>query len=225
MQRELFTGGKPMKKLLFYFCLFAALLLAGCSEKEEISTVLAAEETNEVPAYYKDYVASPQVTADELLQKAGQTIRDDKGELVLNGAKMDSQTHQVGPMEIIVWEAKSLHYKPAHSLIDFYHSYTHDPEFDLVKFFVEIKNTSDQPLHFAPVALLETSTGEKKLWEDDIYLEELNGEIAAGETKSGNIGFLVEEADFDFLTITTSDVFAGGTEKIAEAKTLDFRFH
>ncbi|KOF10017.1 hypothetical protein AC739_12200 [Planococcus glaciei] len=213
-----------MKKRLLYFFLLTILLMGGCSEQEEPSTVLAAEEANEVPAYYKGYVANPQVTADALLQEEGQTIRDDKGELVVNEVTMDSQVHKIGPVEITIREAKNLHYKPAYSLVDFYHSYTHDTEFDLVKFFVEIKNTSGEPLHFAPVALLETSSGEKKLWEDDVYLEELNGEMAAGETKSGNLGFLVEEADFEFLTITTSDVFAEGTEKIADAKTVDIRF-
>lgn len=213
-----------MKKRLLYFCLLAVLLMAGCSDQEEPSTVLAAEEANEVPVYYKDYVANPQVTADALLQKAGQTIRDDKGELAANEVKMDSQSHKIGPVEITIREAKNLRYKPAHSLSDFYHAYTHDAEFDLVKFFVEIKNTSDEPLHFAPVVLLETSTGEKKLWEDDVYLEELDSEIASGETKSGNFGFILEEADFKFLTISTSGVFAKSTEKIADAKTVDFRF-
>ncbi|WP_074509025.1 hypothetical protein [Planococcus glaciei] len=69
---------------------------------------------------------------------------------------------------------------------------------------------------------METSTSEKKLWDDDVYLEELDSEIAPVETKSGNLGFVLEEAGFEFLTITISDVIAKGTEEIADAKTVDF---
>ena len=83
--------------------------------------------------------------------------------------------------------------------------------------FVEITNTSDETLHFAPVALLETDAEEIKLWEDDIYLEELNGELASGETKQGNIGFIIEEGDIASVNVTTSDVYGDQDNKIAEA--------
>lgn len=212
-----------MKRRLFYFCLMAVLLMAGCSGKEETSTVLAAEEANEVPAYYKNYVANPQVTADAVLQEKGQSIRDDKGELEVHAVEMDNQSHKVGPVEITIREAKNLHYKPAHSLVDFYHSYTHHTEFNLAKFFVEIQNTSDEPVQFAPIALLKTSEGETKLWEDDVYLEELNGELAAGETKKGNLGFIIEKPELDALVITTSDVFAENDEKLAKAEEIKIK--
>lgn len=213
-----------MKKKAIYLFLVSALLLSGCADKGEPQIAEAAETNGEVPAYYEGYVQNPQVTADESLLKAGQSIRDDKGEIVLNASNQKSGTHKIGGIELTLREAKLFHYKPSYGLIDFYHSYTHETDFHVVKFFVEIKNTTDQALNFAPVALLETSAGETKLWEDDIYLEELNGEVAPGETKKGSIGFIVENPDIDAVSITTSDLFGEKEEKIQAAEKIDIAF-
>ncbi|WP_142830369.1 DUF4352 domain-containing protein [Planococcus soli] len=213
-----------MKKTLYLLAL-SALLLGGCSEQADSTVVAsAASGQNDIPEYYEDYVLSPQVTDDRLLQEAGQKERDAKGEAAVKAVNMDEETYEVGPVELTVEESKILQLKPDYSLIDFFHSYTHDQEFEVVKMFVEITNTSDEPLHFAPVALLETAAEELKIWEDDIYLEELNGELAAGETKRGNIGFIVEEGSFDSMTITTSDVYDNEDNKIAEALEFDKAF-
>lgn len=213
-----------MKKQAIYLVLATALLLSGCSDKQETQITEAAEPNGEALAHYKGYVQNPQVTADKNLLKAGQSIRDDKGEIVLNAANMESGTHRIGGIEMALKEAKLFHYKPSYGLIDFYHSYTHDTDFHVVKFFVEIKNTTEKPLNFAPVALLETNAGETKLWEDDIYLEELNGEIAPGETKKGSIGFIVENPDIDAVSITTSDLFDENEKKIQAAQKIDIAF-
>ncbi|HSP21496.1 MAG TPA: hypothetical protein VLQ20_04115 [Planococcus sp. (in: firmicutes)] len=213
-----------MKKQAIYLFLVSALLLSGCAGKEETQIAEAAETNGEVPAYYEGYLQNPQVTADKSLLKAGQSVRDDKGEIVLNAANQKIGTQEIGGIELTLREAKLFHYKPSYGLIDFYHSYTHDTNFHVVKFFVEIKNTTDQPLNFAPVALLETNAGETKLWEDDIYLEELNGEVAPGETKKGSIGFIVENPDIDAISITTSDLFGENEEKIQAAKKIDIAF-
>lgn len=50
------------------------------------------------------------------------------------------------------------------------------------------------------------NTGEKKTWEDDIYLEELNGSILPGEKKAGNIGFIVENPGITSIKMITSKV-------------------
>lgn len=213
-----------MKKQSIYVFLASALLLTGCSEKEAAQSAVSAESSNEPPAYYEGYVENPQVTADYTLLAEGETIRDDKGELRLEAVNMDSETHKIGGIELTVREVKNFHYKPSYGLIDFYHSYTHDTEFNVVKLFVEIKNTSEKPLRFAPVALLETSAGETKLWEDDIYLEELNGEIAAGETKKGSLGFIVEKPEFESMAITTSDLFDQNGETVSPAQQIDVSF-
>ncbi|MDQ0429243.1 hypothetical protein QOZ98_002071 [Planomicrobium stackebrandtii] len=213
-----------MKKALYLLAL-SAFLLGGCSEQADSTVVAsAASDQNDIPEYYEDYVLSPQVTDDRLLQQAGQKERDAKGEAAVKAVNMDEETYEVGPVELTVEESKILQLKPDYSLIDFFHSYTHDQEFEVVKMFVEITNTSNEPLHFAPVALLETAAEELKIWEDDIYLEELNGELAAGETKRGNIGFIVEEGSFDSMTITTSDVYDTEDNKIAEALEFDKAF-
>lgn len=213
-----------MKKQVTYLFLASALLLSACTNDEQTNVAKVSAQNSETPAYYKDYVENPQVTADQDLQKVGDSIRDDKGEVVLNAINQESSNHSIGGIELKVKETKLFHYTPSYGLIDFYHSYTHDTEFHVVKLFVEVENTTDQPLNFATVALLEANTGETKLWEDDIYLEELNGEIAPGETKKGNIGFIVENADIDAVSITTSDLFDGNEKKIQDAKKIDITF-
>jgi hypothetical protein len=220
-----------MKKAI-YLCLASALLLAGCSGQaepaasaaEETAQASAAEKTVEAPAYYKEYVQNPQVTNDRLLQEVGQSARDNKGEAQLKNINMEAQTFEIGGIKLTIREAKVFHFKPDYSLIDFYHSYTHDTEFDAAKLFVEIENTSSETLRFAPVALLETDAEETKTWEDDIYLEELNGEIAAGEKKAGNLGFIIEKGDTGSLTVTTSDVFGKEDKKLADAQKIKLEF-
>src|SRR5690606_6155838 len=128
----------------------------------------------EAPDYTEQYVLSPQVSDDCRLQEPGQKVRDAKGGLELLAADMEARTVKVGEVELTIHETKLLHYTPDYSLIDFYHSYTHDQEFELAKFFVEINNTSSEEVNFAPVALVETESGEVKTWEDDVYLESLN---------------------------------------------------
>lgn len=214
-----------MKKIVYIMAL-SALVLGGCAEQADSTVVAsAASGQTDIPEYYTDYVLSPQVTDDRLLQETGEHQRDAKGEATVKAVNMDKETYKVGPVELTVAESKILQLKPDYSLIDFFHSYTHDQEFEVVKMFVEITNTSDEPLHFAPVALLETAGEELKIWEDDIYLEELNGELAAGETKRGNIGFIVEDGSFDSMTVTTSDVYDSQDNKIAEALEFNKRFN
>ena len=213
-----------MKKTVYLLAL-SALLLGGCSESDDSTMIAsAADQTNDIPGYYDGYVLSPQVTDDRLLQETGQNKRDAKGEATVKAVNMDSETYKAGPVELIVAESKILQLEPDYSLIDFFHSYTHEQEFEVVKMFVEITNTSDEPIHFAPVALLETAEEELKLWEDDIYLEELNGELAAGETKRGNIGFIIKEGGTDSIKITTSDVFDSTDKQIAEAVEFNTQF-
>lgn len=216
--------GTDMKKTVYLLAL-SALLLGGCSESDDSTMIAsAADQANDIPGYYENYVLSPQVTDDRLLQEAGQNSRDAKGEATVKAVNMDSETFKAGPVELVVAESKILQLEPDYSLIDFFHSYTHDQEFEVVKMFVEITNTSDEPIHFAPVALLETAEEELKLWEDDIYLEEMNGELAPGETKAGNIGFIIEEGGTESIKITTSDVFDSTDKQIAEAVEFNMQF-
>lgn len=137
----------------------------------------------------------------------GETFRDEKGYAKLKSYKKLDRKFSTGPIELVVKDLKIIEYQPDYSLIDFFHSYTHEEKFTFVKIFVEIENKSDEVLNFAPVAQMEMDNSEKKTWEDDIYLEELNGKIRPGEKKAGNIGVIVENPDINSIKITTSKVF------------------
>jgi hypothetical protein len=216
-----------MMKRAIYLAILLSFLLIGCANNQAEKQITAesnANSSNEIPSYYQNYLDNPQVTNDNSLQEVGKTIRDVKGEVTLNKINKESQTVKIGAIELTIREAKILHFKPDYSLIDFFHSYTHDQEFDFVKVFVEIKNTSNEPLKFAPISLVHTSADEQKTWEDDIYLEELNGEIAANETKKGNLGFIIEKSKLDSFEITTSDVFNEQDKKLDNAQKLKIEF-
>ena len=80
-------------------------------------------------------------------------------------------------------------------------------------------------MNFAPIALIETSTGEKLDWEKDIYLEELNGEIEGNEIKKGNLGFILKSTEnLEWIEITTSDVFNKDEEKISDSQKIKIKF-
>jgi hypothetical protein len=214
---------RPMAILLIL-----TVLLFGCtnngSEKNEKPNDETREKTTETEknkAENKDvHVPNPQVSDDQNLKEIGQTINDSKGEITLEAIKIANDNYKIGPMELNVRDVKLIHYKPDYSMIDFFHSYTHDEEFDFVKLAVEMKNTSDDMLKFAPVAILKTSDGQQKIWEDDIYLEELGGEIKGNSTKTGTVGFIVEETKqpIQWVEFTTSDVFDQNDKLIKKGK-------
>lgn len=183
----------------------------------------AQKEINEVlPPPRKsmsDYVPNPQVTDDRTLLSGGESFRDEKGYEKLKSYKKLDERISAGPIEMVIKEAKIIEYQPDYSLIDFFHSYTHEEHFIFVKVFVEIENKSDEALNFAPVAQIESDNGEKRSWEEDIYLEELNGIILPGEKKAGNIGVIVENPDIKSIEITTSKVINQSEEEIFEEQT------
>ncbi|WP_211655616.1 DUF4352 domain-containing protein [Planococcus alpniumensis] len=198
-------------------------LLWGCQNETAQGTATAASLA-EAPAYTEQYVLSPQVSDDRRLQEPGQQVRDVKGGLELLAANMEPQTMQIGDIELTIHETKLLHYTPDYSLIDFYHSYTHDQEFELAKFFVEINNGASEKVNFAPVALIETESGEVKTWEDDVYLESLNEGLKPGEVKSGNVGFIVKGGAQE-IKLTTSKLFAADGELLAPAQTITIKLN
>ncbi|WP_078409407.1 hypothetical protein [Priestia abyssalis] len=252
--------------------LFLIMLLVGCSanaapDSDETNKENATEterptnEKNTETSKQKDseqtenqtveYQPNPQVTDDRSLLEVGQSYEDDKGEATLKAINNVNQTYKVGPIELTVKEMKLVHLRPSYGMIDYFHVLTHEEEFDFVKVFVEIKNTSSEKVNFAPVALLETNTGETFDWEKDIYLEELNGEIQGNAVKTGNIGFIVNATDghahkeqhdehaggdsekdehdneaknVKWIEITTSDVFDQTENKISESQKIKIEF-
>jgi hypothetical protein len=201
--------------------MLAFSMLTGCSFAEAESN----EETNPVKTVAEKpikkntevYVPNPQVTDDRELKKAGDSFSDDKGELTLKAVKEVNKTFNLDGIEYKIKDLKLLHFIPNYSLIDFFHPYTHDEEFDFVKIGVEVKNHSSESYHFGPVAMVNINDRIHKTWEDDFYLEELHGEILAGQKKQGNLGFIVEELeDLEKVEILSGDLVDKDKKKIGE---------
>lgn len=213
--------------------MMALLLAAGCSNNASLETINkepaaaakteTAVETTEAAAVV--YVSNPQVTDDQTLVKENETVSDGKGELTLLRYQSADEQVQVGPVQMTLNEAKVMHFTPDYSMIDFFHMYTHDEQFDFVKVNVTFENTSDEPVKFNPVAHLKTSTGEMKTWEDDFYLEELAGTLEPGERKSGSMGFIVEKGEtIEWIGLLTSDTVNGENEIMEQGKNVRLDF-
>jgi hypothetical protein len=187
----------------------------------------AKEKTEEIarPLEKKDvYVPNPQLPDDINLNQIGQNVSDAKGELTLKAYKKVNETLNVGPIEVKVKEMKVMHATPDYSMIDFFHGYTPDENFDIVKVNVEIKNNTDKKIKFSPVAFLETDRGEHLTWEDEIYLEELTGEIEGNGSKSGNIGFILNDGNIKGISVMTSEAVDESGEVLAKGKPAEFAF-
>jgi len=218
-----------MKKYLTL--LLAISILSGCSaaapedstkETKAAGAVKAVDE----PKTHNIYVPNPQVTDDSTLKKAGDTVTDRKGELTLKAVKEVNKHLTLGGIQYTIKDIKLLHYVPDYSMIDFFHPYTHEEEFDFVKMGIEIENTSKENYHFAPVALMKVNGSIHKTWEDDFYLEELNGEIAAGQMKKGNVGFIVDELDgLSEVEILSGDLVSDDKKKKASPVRLAIPFN
>ncbi|PLR66306.1 DUF4352 domain-containing protein [Bacillus sp. UMB0893] len=202
-----------MKKLVVLLSL--TVILSACSaqastnkdsnkdDKEKVSQSSEKKQTSS-----DVYVPNPQLTDDRSLLEIGQAFKDDKGVSSLKAIKKVNETYRIGDVELIIHDVKVIEHTPSYSMIDYFHGFTHEETFDFVKANIEIKNTSDQPVYFSPIAILESSTGEHRDWEADIYLEELNGELAANGSKKGNVGFILDHSDkeVEWVKIFTSDL-------------------
>ncbi|MCY9198457.1 hypothetical protein MOE86_17535 [Bacillus atrophaeus] len=228
--------------------LLLIMMLVGCSSNansekntENENTVEAKQKkaSAQTDSKMNEYQPNSQVTDDRSLRKIDQTFADDKGEAVLKDIKNVNKTYDIGSIELTVREIKLIHLRPDYSMIDYFHVLTHDEEFDFVKVFVEIQNKSSEKVNFAPIALLKTNTGETFDWKKDIYLEELNGKMEGGATKSGNLGFIVNvagghrhneqtnhknEKDIKWIEMTTSDVFDKNHKKISDSQKIKIEF-
>ena len=208
-----------MKKYLQL--MLAVSMLTGCSfaEAESNKDSKTAETVAEKPVKKNTdvFVPNPQVTDDRELKKAGDAITDEKGELSLKAVKEVNKTFNLDGIEYTVKDVKLLHFIPDYSLIDFFHPYTHEEQFDFVKIGVEVNNQSSKSYHFGPVALVKINDSIHKTWEDDFYLEELHGEIAAGQKKTGNLGFIVDDLDnLEKVEILSGDLVNKDKKKIGE---------
>ncbi|MGX1193475.1 DUF4352 domain-containing protein [Metabacillus sp. SLBN-84] len=220
-----------------WLMLSLTIVLSACSaqatepdqneKKQEQKTETSASSPSNQNATEDSYVPNPQITDDRSLLEPGQTVKDDKGAAELKAISSLNQTYKAGDVELTIKDVKMIEHTPAYSMIDFFHTFTHEETFDIIKAEVEVKNTSDQPVYFSPVAMLETDNGQRIDWESDIYLEDLNGELGANQTKKGNIGFILKHSEepVKSVTLLTSDVLNAEqkTESKAQKITVPFK--
>ena len=215
-----------MNKLIMAAFLLTTLGALNTQPAFEESKALEKTEQNQAVLEKKDAeVPNPQLPNDRVLEEVGDTVSDDKGELTLKAAKEVRQTLEIGPVNLAIGEVKILHVIPDYSMIDFFHGYTHDDEFDIVKVSMEIRNSSDQDVQFSPLAFLETESGEYFTSKKDIYLEELNGVLEPHSVKKGSMGFILDKGETTgTLSLTTSDAADKQGEILSKGQTLDFDF-
>lgn len=205
-----------MKNL--FFVLFVLALLAGCINVLMIEMTnyehpnhAAAEsmkktETMEAPKY-QQLIPSPNVPDDLKLIRSGQSITSQKGKLTLKSILPVNKVYLLNGIEFIINDVKIMHFKPNTSLNEFFHLYTDKNEFDFIKINVELVNSKSEKVNFSPIASLNFNS-QHLIAEDDFYQENLNGDIAGGETKTGSLGFILQNppAKINKIDITTSDV-------------------
>ncbi|GGP07481.1 DUF4352 domain-containing protein [Oceanobacillus neutriphilus] len=215
-----------MKRLIGF--LIIIFVLAGCAKDKpaEAKNGIGMEKQTQTASYLEGYIENPQLPDDSGLLEVDQAIEDSKGKSTLIKMKQLDESYQIGDMEITLRDAKWIHLRPSYRMIDYFHGLTgNESKFNYVKVFVEITNASEETLQFSPVALVETNDGEKISWENELYLESLNEPIESGESRKGNVGFIVDETkDLSELTILTSDIFDEADNKLTDAEEITVEF-
>ena len=227
-----------MKHLITISLLTSALFLSGCaannanhqasSQTENSTTATTPSEEHPDRKEQTKVIDSPQAPDDSSLTKVGQSYQDADGSITLKAKSDYHEKLMVGDMALTVSDVKVMSYSPSPDLIDFFHGYSNDETtFNYVKIRVNVKNTSDQTVNFAPVSALKTSDGEKKGFDDDFYLENLYGDYEAGEERIGQLGFVLNTTDLgnlESMTIHTSDVFDPTGETLTKGKAITVPF-
>ncbi|MEE6453071.1 DUF4352 domain-containing protein [Gottfriedia acidiceleris] len=223
-----------MKKLIPFILL--SLMLTGCSLVQEEKTTASTENIKKVSTLSKSrakslddlYVPNPQVSDDTSLLLKGETLKDEKGEVTLEGIASLNKSYTIGPIEMKIKQIKLIKNLPTYSLMDYFHYYTESYEsFRFIKVEVEIINHSNKQLHFGPVAHLITSNNEVKEFKDDFYIEYLGGEMNPNGSKQGAMGFIVDHANpnLKWIELTTSDVLDDQHKVIAKAQKIKVDFN
>lgn len=198
-------------------------MLSGCAsstgaKNEEANDRMSTNETQS-EKNEKAYVPNPQVPDDLSLKKPGETYSDAKGKITLKKIKEVNKTISVGQVEYTIKDVKLLHNVPEYSMIDFFHAYTDETDFNFLKVGIEIENHSGKSYHFAPIAMIKINQSMKKTWEEDFYLEELNGVVKPGEMKKGNMGFIVDDLEsIDEIEILTGDLVNEKKQVVEKSK-------
>ncbi|KPB04055.1 DUF4352 domain-containing protein [Bacillus sp. CHD6a] len=225
----------PIKR---YFIIgIAALLLSGCSventgKENNTSEAVSASEnetkTESTDTTSQTFQDSPQAPDDSNLTEVGKTLEDADGIITLNQYANLNETKQIGDITMTIADVKVMNLRPSPDLVDYFHGFTHqEVEFPYVRVNVKVKNNSKETLNFAPVAKLTTDQGETVTWEDDFYLEKLNGELKPGEEKVGSLAFIIDEStpeELKSLSIQTSEVFDDKEKKVGKTEEFQIGF-
>ncbi|WP_200416375.1 hypothetical protein [Virgibacillus salexigens] len=223
-----------------YAVLAFILILSGCAKQEENaeaenkqnqteSTDMEEEErTIQEVNDDRDYVDNPQAPDTRSLNEIGDQFEDEDGNVTLEAITDYQKMHSIGPIQMSIRDVKVVNFSPAMHLVDYFHGFTHNEEnFNYIKMYVTIENTSDQMVNFAPVSILETEAGEKKDFEDDFYLQNLYGDLSAGQKKTGELAFILEETNTEqigTISLITSDVFDKENQSIEQGKEITIEF-
>lgn len=171
-------------------------MMFGCSKKT-IDT-----------SYLADYTENPQITNDGKLLVKGDEKQSNKGRVEVIQANFTTKTTMIGPMKVQFFDTKELLVAPDVSMIDYFHELTDEENFHILKAFVSVENTSTEAVQFNPSAGATASSGETWTWQQEVFLDELNGLYEPGQVKKGNIGYiLTQDTPPAAFTIESSDVF------------------
>ena len=215
-----------MKQILA--ALMLGTILSGCGTTPDTVQEKSSEKSapkQETPVSIEKsaaYVPNPQLPDDRKLTKVDASVTDDKGELTLKQFVRPDVTRTIGPITMKVEEVKVFHARPSYGMIDFFHGFTHDESFDLVKTRVTITNGGDEPVTFNPVAHFKLDATTEKTLQDDVYLESLAATYAPGETRRGNFGFIIEQP-LTSVELLTSDVLSAKRDVLGKGSSLTLR--
>ncbi|MBP1949245.1 DUF4352 domain-containing protein [Virgibacillus litoralis] len=212
------------------FLLFglSGFLVVGCSMDSSKEMKEENSDDNVVSAQENESGNYPQAVNDTGLTTIGETAKDENGKIILKAVSDSKETLDINPIEITFKNIKILNYSPELHLIDYFHGYTEqENQFNYIKLNITAKNTSKQPVFFNPVAMIELNTGEKISWEEEFYLEHLNGEYGPGEEKTGTMGFIIDETNIEAIKsfkLSTSEILDANEDIIEKPETVHFQF-
>ncbi|USK59313.1 hypothetical protein [Peribacillus asahii] len=173
------------------------------------------------------FIPNRYIPDDLYVTEVGQSITDSKGELTLLAKVTEIAPIVVGPIEFMIKDVKVIRVVPNNSMMNLFQAYTKKQEFDMIKMSVEIHNTSSDTVQFTPVNRLETTDGEQKTEEDNLFLEEMQGAFAGGDVKRGDIGFILDDqakSTLQGIHIFTSDAVNTNGTVFEQGKEIEINF-
>lgn len=153
----------------------------------------------------------PLVPSDGQLVEPGESVADGKGMLTLMAASPVYDSFLLGGVDFIVKDVKLLKFNPTYSK-----GLPQEAELEFIKIDVEIVNTNPFSVHFNPVETIRIN-GTEIPSGNEFLLENMSGILQAGSTRTGSLGYLVEETGRLDVEILSSDVTAKGHEVVSKA--------